>query len=160
MELFFDNSSLLDKNKSSTRLFGDYVKSALKIYGAIETSLTFPANKKKIRLINSGIESGWLNEEGLMTVVINDYNTTAELLFLINKYVQPKDRSNCYRKLPEAVPLFLEHELVREHKKTLKKNFEIFLEYAHKTGKNPWKKFHDPEVIKYLNKVQIAKIKY
>ena len=160
LELFFDNSSLLDKNKSSTKLFGDYVKSALKIYGAIETSLTFPANKKKIRLINSGIESGWLNEEGLMTVVVNDYNTTAELLFLINKYVQPKDRSNCYRKLPEAVPLFLEHELVRQHKKTLKKNFEIFLEYAHKTGKNPWKKFHDPEVITYLNKVQIAKIKY
>ena len=160
LELFFDNSSLLDKNKSSTKLFGDYVKSALKIYGTIETSLTFPANKKKIRLINSGIESGWLNEEGLMTVVINDYNTTAELLFLINKYVQPKDRSNCYRKLPEAVPLFLEHELVRQHKKTLKKNFEIFLEYADKTGKNPWKKFHDPEVITYLNKVQIAKIKY
>jgi len=160
LEIFFDNFSLLEKNKSSTKLFGDYVKSALKIYGPIETSLTFPANKKKIRLINSGIESGWLNQEGLMTVVINDYNTTAELLFLINKYVQPSNRSNCYRKLPEAVPLFLEHELVKQHKRTLKKSFEIFLEYTQKTGKNPWKKFHDPEIIEYLNKVQRAKINF
>ena len=56
-----------------------------------------------------------------MTVVINDHNTSAELLFIINKFVEQKNRKNCYKKLPEAVPLFIEHEFIKQYKNTLKK---------------------------------------
>ena len=27
-------------------------------------------------------------------------------------------------------------------------------------GKNPWKKYHDPEIVGYLNRVQLNKIKF
>ena len=157
---FFETYLLSSKNKQTTKLFGEYTKKAVKIYGAEETSLTFPANKKKVRLINSGIESAWINSEGLMTVVINDHNATADILSLIDKFVEHKNRKNCYKKLPEAVPLFIPHELVKQHKSTLKKSFDIFLKYCEKTGKNPWKKYHDPEIVGYLNRVQLNKIKF
>ena len=157
---FFEVDLLSGKNKQTTKLFGEYTKKALKIYGANETSLTFPANKKKVRLINSGIESAWINSEGLMTVVINDHNTSADLLYLINKFVEQKNRKNCYKKLPEAVPLFIEHEFIKQHKSTLKKSFDIFLKYCEKTGKNPWKKYHEPEIVNHLNKVQLKNIDF
>ena len=124
----------------------------------MKPALLFQQTKKKVRLINSGIESAWINSEGLMTVVINDHNTSADLLYLINKFVEQKNRKNCYKKLPEAVPLFIEHEFVRQHKRTLKKSFDIFLQYCEKTGKNPWKKYHENELVNYLNKVQLKKI--
>ena len=157
---FFETYLLSSKNKQTTKLFGEYTKQALNIYGPEETSLTFPVNKKKVRLINSGIESAWINSEGLMTVVINDHNATADILNLIDKFVEQKNRKNCYKKLPEAVPLFIPHEFVRKYKSTLKKSFDIFLKYCEKTGKNPWKKYHDPEIVSYLNKVQLKKIKF
>ncbi len=157
---FFEVHLLSGKNKQTTQLFGEYTKKALKIYGSNETSLTFPANKKKVRLINSGIESAWINSEGLMTVVINDHNTSADLLYLINKFVEQKNRKNCYKKLPEAVPLFIEHEFIKQHKSTLKKSFDIFLKYCEKTGKNPWKKYHEPEIVNHLNKVQLKNIDF
>ena len=157
---FFEVHLLSSRNKQSTKLFGEYTKKALKFYGADETSLTFPANKKKVRLINSGIESAWINSEGLMTVVINDHNTSADLLNLIDKFVEQKNRKNCYKKLPEAVPLFIEHEFIKQHKSTLKKSFDIFLKYCETTGKNPWKKYHEPEIVKYLNKVQLKNIEF
>ena len=160
MHDFFETYLLSSKNKQTTKLFGEYTKMAVKIYGPEETTLTFPANKKKVRLINSGIESAWINSEGLMTVVINDHNATADILNLIDKFVEQKNRKNCYKKLPEAVPLFIPHEFVRKYKSTLKKSFDIFLEYCEKTGKNPWKKYHDPEIVSYLNKVQLKKIKF
>ena len=157
---FFETYLLSSKNKQATKLFGEYTKKALKIYGADETSLTFPTNKKKVRLINSGIESAWISNEGLMTVVINDHNTSAELLFIINKFVEQKNRKNCYKKLPEAVPLFIEHEFIKQYKNTLKKSFDIFLKHCEKTGKNPWKKYHEPEIVNYLNKVQLKNIDF
>jgi hypothetical protein len=157
---FFETYLLSSKNKQTTKLFGEYTKQALNIYGPEETSLTFPVNKKKVRLINSGIESSWINSEGLMTVVINDHNATGDILNLIDKFVEPKNRKNCYKKLPEAVPLFIPHEFVKQYKSTLKKSFDIFLKYCEKTGKNPWKKYHDPEIVSYLNKVQLKKIKF
>ena len=95
-----------------------------------------------------------------MTVVINDHNATADILNLIDKFVEQKNRKNCYKKLPEAVPLFIPHEFVRKYKSTLKKSFDMFLKYCEKTGKNPWKKYHDPEIVSYLNKVQLKKIKF
>ena len=157
---FFEVHLLSGKNKQTTKLFGEYTKKALNIYGANETSLTFPANKKKVRLINSGIESAWINSEGLMTVVINDHHTSADLLYLIDKFVEQKNRKNCYKKLPEAVPLFIEHEFIKQYKNTLKKSFDIFLKYCEKTGKNPWKKYHEPEIVNHLNKAQLKNIDF
>ena len=157
---FFETYLLSSSNRQATKLFGEYTKKALKVYGSDETSLTFPANKKKVRLINSGIESAWINTEGLMTVVINDHHTSAELLNLIDKFVEQKNRKNCYKKLPEAVPLFIEHKFIKQHKSTLKKSFDIFLKYCEKTGKNPWKKYHEPEIVNHLNKVQLKNIDF
>ena len=157
---FFETNLLTSKSKQTTKLFGEYTKKALKNYGADETSLTFPANKKKIRLINSGIESAWINGEGLMTVVINDHNTTADLISLIDKFVEQKNRKNCYKKLPEAVPLFIPYDEIKYHTKTLKKAFDIFLSQASTTGKNPWKKYHEPEIVNHLNKVQVVNIDF
>ena len=155
----FHSAELHNKNKNSTKLFAYYVKEALVKYGKDETSLTFPSNKNKFRLINSGIESAWINNMGLMTVVINDYNTSEELKYLIENYVDVNLRKNAYKKFPEAVPLFIPHKSVKRHSKVLKKSFDIFLDQVYKTGKNPWKKYHDKRIIDLLNLVLFREIK-
>ena len=38
--------------------------------------------------------------------------------------------------------------------------FDIFLSQASTTGKNPWKKYHEPEIVNYLNKVQLKNIDF
>jgi len=155
----FHRAELHNKNKNSTKLFAYYVKEALVKYGKDETSLTFPSNKNKFRLINSGIESAWINNMGLMTVVINDYNTSEELKYLIKNYVHINLRKDAYKKFPAAVPLFIPHISVKRHSKVLKKSFDIFLDQVYKTGKNPWKKYHDKRIIDLLNLVLFRKIK-
>ena len=126
----------------------------------LSKTVSIPKGKNKIRLTNSGIESAWLNKLGLMTVVINNENANTELLNLIEINVIKKNRKNCYKKLPEAVPLYLPHELVAKNLSILKKSFDTFLIYVAETGKNPWKKYHEPEIVNYLNQVLIRKINF
>ena len=157
---YFYKSKLDSEHKASTRLFAHYVKKALDEFGKEETALTFPANKNKIRLINCGIESAWIDGSGLLTVVINDHNTSVDLKHLIDTYVKFELRNNAYKKLPVAVPLFIPHEGIKKHTKTLKKAFEVFLSQASTTGKNPWKKYNDDRIFELLNSVLLKKIKY
>ena len=157
---YFYKSKLDSEHKASTRLFAHYVKKALDEFGKEETALTFPANKNKIRLINCGIESAWIDGSGLLTVVINDHNTSVDVKHLIDTYVKFELRNNAYKKLPVAVPLFIPHEGIKKHTKTLKKAFEVFLSQASTTGKNPWKKYNDDRILELLNSVLLKKIKY
>ncbi len=143
--------------KENIELFAELVLEASKIIPN-EWCVTRPAGRKKIRLNNGGIEGAYLEEEGIMVVVLN---TSSSILLkrLIKLHVKKGLHRGAYKKIPEAVPLYLEHQSARKYRKTLKKQYLLFLDKAVETGKNPWKKHHSQDVVDELVKHTKIKIK-
>ena len=132
------NKATEEGGKASIELFAELVLEASKTIPN-EWCVTRPAGRKKIRLNNGGIEGAYLEEGGIMIVVLN---TSPSILLkrLIKLHVKKDLHKGTYKKIPEAVPLYLDHQSARKYRRTLKKQYLLFLHKAVETGKNPWKK--------------------
>tara|TARA_Y100000591_G_scaffold198738_1_gene171928 strand:+ start:5248 stop:6840 length:1593 start_codon:yes stop_codon:yes gene_type:complete len=140
--------------KDSLTFFTRLIKKNIKENG-LEWSITIPKNRKnRVRLNNYGLEGAYIDDKGIMLVLLNsDVGSPAEIKYLIDKYVPAKDRQGKYRKVPKAVPLFLNHKELVGKKQFLYKGYCQFFMEAKLTGKNSWKKAHSDYAIKQLSKL-------
>ena len=146
--------------KDSLTYFTRLIKKNIKENG-LEWSITIPKNKKnRVRLNNYGLEGSYIDDKGIMIVLLNsDAKSSAEIKYLIDKYVPAKDRQGKYRKVPKAVPLFLNHKELVGKKQFLYKGYCQFFIEAKLTGKNSWKKAHSDYAIKRLSKLLSTELK-
>ena len=146
--------------KDSLTFFTRLIKKNIKENG-LEWSITIPKNKKnRVRLNNYGLEGSYIDDKGIMIVLLNsDAKSSAEIKYLIDKYVPAKDRQGKYRKVPKAVPLFLNHKELVGKKQFLYKGYCQFFIEAKLTGKNSWKKAHSDYAIKRLSKLLSTELK-
>ena len=140
--------------KDSLTFFTRLIKKNIKENG-LEWSITIPKNKKnRVRLNNYGLEGSYIDDKGIMVVLLNsDVDSSAEIKYLIDKYVPAKDRQGKYRKVPKAVPLILNHKELVGKKQFLYKGYCQFFMEAKLTGKNSWKKAHSDYAIKRISKL-------
>jgi len=140
--------------KDSLTFFTRLIKKNIKENG-LEWSITIPKNKKnRVRLNNYGLEGSYIDDKGIMVVLLNsDVDSSAEIKYLIDKYVPAKDRQGKYRKVPKAVPLILNHKELVGKKQFLYKGYCKFFMEAKLTGKNSWKKAHSDYAIKRISKL-------
>lgn len=120
-----------------------------------EWSISVPKNKKNtIRLNNNGLEGAYINDIGLMVVLLSpDGKSSADLKYLIDRHVPVKDRQGKYIKVPKAVPLFLTFSQTQGKKKLLYSGYCEFFKEAVLTGTNKWKNAHSEYAIKRLSKL-------
>jgi len=120
-----------------------------------EWSISVPKNKKNtIRLNNNGLEGAYINDKGLMVVLLSpDGKSSADLKYLIERHVPVKDRQGKYIKVPKAVPLFLTFSQTQGKKKLLYSGYCEFFKEAVLTGTNKWKNAHSEYAIKQLTKL-------
>ena len=120
-----------------------------------EWSISVPKNKKNtIRLNNNGLEGAYINDKGLMVVLLSpDGKSSADLKYLIDRHVPVKDRQGKYTKVPKAVPLFLTFSQTQGKKKLLYSGYCEFFKEAVLTGTNKWKNAHSEYAIKRLSKL-------
>ena len=120
-----------------------------------EWSLTLPKNKKNtIRLNNFGLEGSYINDKGIMIVVMHpDGKASVSIQYLINRFVSVKNRQGKYRKVPKAVPAFLSFEDIKGNKQVLYSGYCNFFTHASKTGKNSWKSAHSKYAVEQLSKL-------
>ena len=146
--------------KDSLTFFTRLIKKNIKENG-LEWSITIPKNKKnRVRLNNYGLEGSYIDDKGIMIVLLNsDTKSSAEIKYLIDKYVPAKDRQGKYRKVPKAVPLFLNHKELVGKKQFLYKGYCQFFMEAKLTGKNSWKKAHSDYAIKRISKLLSTELK-
>tara|TARA_B100000131_G_scaffold290834_1_gene303935 strand:- start:2475 stop:4073 length:1599 start_codon:yes stop_codon:yes gene_type:complete len=120
-----------------------------------EWSLTLPKNKKNtIRLNNFGLEGSYINDKGIMIVVMHpDGKASVSIQYLINRFVSVKNRQGKYRKVPKAVPAFLSFEDIKGNKQALYSGYCNFFTHASNTGKNSWKSAHSKYAVEQLSKL-------
>ena len=120
-----------------------------------EWSISVPKNKKNtIRLNNNGLEGAYINDKGLMVVLLSpDGKSSADLKYLIDRHVPVKDRQGKYTKVPKAVPLFLTFSQTQGKKKLLYSGYCEFFKEAVLTGTNKWKNAHSEYAVKRLSKL-------
>ena len=120
-----------------------------------EWSISVPKNKKNtIKLYNNGLEGAYINDKGLMVVLLSpDGKSSADLKYLIDRHVPVKDRQGKYTKVPKAVPLFLTFSQTQGKKKLLYSGYCEFFKEAVLTGTNKWKNAHSEYAIKRLSKL-------
>jgi len=125
-----------------------------------EWSITVPKNKKNtIRLNNNSLEGAYINDKGLMVVMLNpDGKSSADLKYLIDRHVPVKDRQGKYIKVPKAVPLFLTFTQTQGKKKLLYSGYCEFFKEAISTGTNKWKNAHSEYAIKRLAKLSAVEL--
>ncbi|MAV28750.1 MAG: hypothetical protein CMF43_02985 [Legionellales bacterium] len=125
-----------------------------------EWSITVPKNKKNtIRLNNNSLEGAYINDKGLMVVMLNpDGKSSADLKYLIDRHVPVKDRQGKYIKVPKAVPLFLTFTQTQGKKKLLYSGYCEFFKEAISTGTNKWKNAHSEYAIKRLAKLSSVEL--
>ena len=138
--------------KESLHLLGRLIKENIS-KNPQEWSLNVPLNNRnRIRLVNSGLEGGWVDKDSMMIVILNRRLLSKEAKKLIADYVPIKKRRGEYPKLPNAIPLVLPHSIIKKNKKLLFDNYCLFLKEALKTGKNKSKKSHSPYAVEFLSK--------
>ena len=138
--------------KESLQFFARLIKKNIKDNPS-EWSVSLPKNKKNtVRLNNFGLEGSYINEQGIMIVVINSKFKNYELDYLIDKFVPAKNRQGKYSKLPMAIPLFIDFKNLKGKKTVIYSAYVDFFDQAKKTGKNSWKKAHEADFIIELAK--------
>ena len=138
--------------KESLQFFARLIKKNIKD-NPYEWSVSLPKNKKNtVRLNNFGLEGSYINEQGIMIVVINSKFKNYELDYLIDKFVPAKNRQGKYSKLPMAIPLFIDFKNLKGKKTVIYSAYVDFFDQAKKTGKNSWKKAHEADFIIELAK--------
>ena len=138
--------------KDALSFFIRLIKKNIKHNGE-EWSVTLPKNKKNtIRLNNFGLEGSYINDKGIMVVMMqnNQGKSSVNIKYLIDKFVSIKNKKGKYLKIPEAVPAFLDFYQLKGKKPALFSGYCNFFEEAKKTGKNSWKNAHSTIAINQL----------
>ncbi len=138
--------------KDALSFFIRLIKKNIKHNGE-EWSVTLPKNKKNtIRLNNFGLEGSYINDKGIMVVMMqnNQGKSSVNIKYLIDKFVSIKNKKGKYLKIPEAVPAFLDFYQLKGKKSALFSGYCNFFEEAKKTGKNSWKNAHSTIAINQL----------
>ena len=140
--------------KDTMKFFTRFITKNIKENNS-EWSLTIPRNKKNtIRLYNNSLDGSYINDKGLMVVLMTpDEKSSADLKYLVDKHVSPKDRQGKYTKVPKAIPLFMTYDELKGTKKILYGGYCDFFEEAKMTGANKWKKTHSAYAIDRLSKI-------
>ncbi len=140
--------------KDTMKFFTRFITKNIKENNS-EWSLTIPRNKKNtIRLYNNSLDGSYINDKGLMVVLMTpDEKSSADLKYLVDKHVSPKDRQGKYTKVPKAIPLFMTYDELKGTKKILYGGYCDFFEEARMTGANKWKKTHSAYAINRLSKI-------
>ena len=114
--------------KDTMKFFTRFITKNIKENNS-EWSLTIPRNKKNtIRLYNNSLDGSYINDKGLMVVLMTpDEKSSADLKYLVDKHVSPKDRQGKYTKVPKAIPLFMTYDELKGTKKYYTEDIGIFL---------------------------------
>ena len=104
--------------KDTMKFFTRFITKNIKENNS-EWSLTIPRNKKNtIRLYNNSLDGSYINDKGLMVVLMTpNEKSSADLKYLVDKHVSPKDRQGKYTKVPKAIPLYLTYDELKGTKK-------------------------------------------
>ena len=115
-----------------------------------EWCLNYRPEKPLLRLNTGAMEGCYVNLDGLLMPVRN--NSTKETIQnLINSNVEETLHSNTYVTLPNAVPLFINHEFVNENYKDLIFEYKILLLNLQETKlRGDWAKAHSKEAVEFI----------
>jgi len=115
-----------------------------------EWCLNFRPEKPLLRLNTGAMEGCYVNLNGLLMPVRN--NSTKETIQnLITSNVEETLHSNTYATLPNAVPLFINHEVVKASYMDLIFEYKILLLNLQETKlRGDWAKAHSEEAVRLL----------
>ena len=136
---------------NSLRLLSECVK--LTKNKTSEWCLNYRPEKPILRLNTGAMEGCYVNLDGLLMPVRN--NSTKETIQnLITTNVDESQHSNNYATLPNAVPLFIDHEIVDENYKDLLFEYKILLLNLKDTKlRGDWAKRHTEEAVDLISKL-------
>ena len=119
-----------------------------------EWCLNYRPEKPLLRLNTGAMEGCYVNLDGLLMPVRNN-STKESIQNLISANVDDGLHSNTYATLPNAVPLFIDHKIVKENYKDLLFEYKILLLNLQDTKlRGDWAKRHTEEAVDLISNLK------